>query len=147
MHMRWQVQEARGIRVINDAYNANPLSMAAALQTFKAAPCAGRKWLVLGEMREMGEFSGALHAEIGEAIAGGPWAGFIAVGEKLLPMVEGACARGYPAEAVIRVADADGAVAALQARVKPGDAVLIKASRGVRLERVAQALGAGGEGH
>jgi UDP-N-acetylmuramoyl-tripeptide--D-alanyl-D-alanine ligase len=48
---------------------------------------------------------------------------------------------------VIRVADADGAVAALQARVKPGDAVLIKASRGVRLERVAQALGAGGEGH
>jgi UDP-N-acetylmuramoyl-tripeptide--D-alanyl-D-alanine ligase len=147
MSMRWQVQEAGGILVINDAYNANPLSMAAALQTFRNTPCRGKKWLVLGEMRELGDMAEAAHADIGDAVAGGPWSGLIAVGPLAAAMLERACARGFPKDGSIAVADAAAAAEALKARVRPGDAVLIKASRGVRLERVAQALGAGGEGH
>lgn len=147
MCMRWQAQEAGGILVINDAYNANPLSMAAALQTFTHTPCAGRKWLVLGEMRELGEMAAAAHAEVGEAVAGGSWAGLIAVGPLAAMIAERACACGFSRACVACVPDAEAAVEALRSRLRPGDAVLLKASRGVRLERVAQALGAGGADH
>ncbi len=142
--MRWQVVEANGIRVINDAYNANPLNMAAALQTFREMACPGRKWLVLGEMRELGERGAALHAEVGRTVAeGGVWAGLVAVGGLTAPLVEAARAAGFPADRIVCVPDAAAAVPALRERLKKGDAVLLKASRGVGLERVAQGLGAG----
>jgi UDP-N-acetylmuramoyl-tripeptide--D-alanyl-D-alanine ligase len=145
MRMRWQAREANGILVINDAYNANPLSMAAALQTFRNTPCAGRKWLVLGEMRELGELSESAHAGVGEAVADGPWHGLVVVGEKAAPVADRACALGFPGGAVTRAPDAEAAAVALKSLLRPGDAVLLKASRGVRLETVAKALGAGGE--
>lgn len=141
MRMRWQVHEAGGITIINDAYNANPLSMAAALRTFRSTRCEGRKWLVLGEMRELGDLAESAHDAIGESVADGPWEGLVAVGRLAARMADRACAAGFPADRVERVADAEAAAAAVRPRLRPGDAVLIKASRGVRLERVAEALG------
>lgn len=141
MAMRWQVQTAAGVMVINDAYNANPLSMAAALQTFRSTRCEGRKWLVLGDMRELGDHAEPEHDAVGEAVADGPWAGLVAVGPLSAGLAKKAIAAGFPEKEVVCVEAAESAVAAIRARVKPGDAVLIKASRGVRLERVAAALG------
>lgn len=142
MAMRWHVQSAAGVMVINDAYNANPLSMAAALQTFRSTRCDGRRWLVLGDMRELGDHAESAHAAVGEAVADGPWSGLVAVGPLSAGMAECAVRRGFSKEAVVCVADAEAAAAVIRGWVKPGDAVLIKASRGVRLERVAAALGA-----
>ncbi len=142
MRMRWQVHVAEGVTIVNDAYNANPLSMAAALQTFRSTRCAGRKWLVLGEMRELGDQADSAHAAIGDVVAEGPWAGLLAVGPLAAGIAARACAAGYPGNRVECVPDAEAAAEAIRSRVKAGDAVLIKASRGVRLERVAQALGA-----
>jgi UDP-N-acetylmuramoyl-tripeptide--D-alanyl-D-alanine ligase len=142
MRMRWQVHVAGGIMIVNDAYNANPLSMEAALQTFRTTRCEGRKWLVLGEMRELGSLAADSHDAIGEAVADGPWAGLVAVGPLAARIADRACAGGFPADRVECVPDADAAACAILNRAKAGDAVLIKASRGMRLERVARALGA-----
>jgi UDP-N-acetylmuramoyl-tripeptide--D-alanyl-D-alanine ligase len=141
MRMRWQVHEAGGVTIINDAYNANPLSMAAALRTFRSTRCEGRKWLVLGEMRELGDMAHSAHDAIGETVADGPWEGLVAVGPLAARMAARAGAAGFPADRMECVADAAAAAAAIRSRLRPGDAVLIKASRGIRLERVAEALG------
>ncbi len=142
MSMRWQVHVVSGITIINDAYNANPLSMEAALRTFQSTCCEGRKWLVLGEMRELGGLADSAHEAVGEAVADGPWAGLVAVGPLAARIAAQACAKGFPADRVECVSDAAAASDAIRNRLQVGDAVLIKASRGVRLERVAQALGA-----
>ncbi|MGH8495332.1 MAG: UDP-N-acetylmuramoyl-tripeptide--D-alanyl-D-alanine ligase [Gammaproteobacteria bacterium] len=121
-----------GARVIDDTYNANPLSLAAALELLTGLD--GRPWLVLGDMRELGAESEALHADIGalarrlgveRLYAVGPWS-------------------RYAAQAFGRSADWFSGVDELIARLRPeldaGVNVLVKASRGMRLERVVDAL-------
>jgi len=144
MAMRWQRREVGGVLVINDAYNANPLSMEAALRTFSELSTNGAKWLVLGEMRELGEAGPALHADLGRRVAEGRWAGLVAVGALAAAMADAAGAAGFPADRMARVPDAAAAASVLRRWVRRGDAVLIKASRGLALEQVAEALAASG---
>lgn len=132
--MRWQEIERDGVRYINDAYNANPMSMRAALDAFATVAVEGRRWLVLGAMRELGAAAREYHAELGRALAGGPWAGAILVGEEGRWIREGAVAAGF--DRVRVVDDAPAAARVLKDLIRPGDTVLLKASRGVELERV-----------
>ena len=136
--MRWRYEQVGGVQVINDAYNANPMSMRAALQAFARTPVSGRRWLVLGAMRELGAQARPGHVTLGQEVARGEWAGLLAVGAR---------AAGWPAERVQVCQEPAQAAALLRERTSPGDAVLLKASRGARLERVLEAwrnqIGAG----
>ena len=128
--MRWQEVELNGIQFINDAYNANPLSMRASLSTFSGLPYAGGKWVVIGGMRELGDTAEEEHAALGPFIDGLELDGVIVVGELARPI---ACEN---TESFFHCADADGAAELLNERLKAGDHVLLKASRGEQLERV-----------
>ncbi|NCC52719.1 MAG: UDP-N-acetylmuramoyl-tripeptide--D-alanyl-D-alanine ligase, partial [Spartobacteria bacterium] len=132
--MRWKTCEMQGVTVINDAYNANPLSMQAALQTAADLPAVGAKWLVLGDMLEMGAHAEEAHLVIGRRVADGPWAGLVTVGPLGEVIARGARENGFAREQIFCCETAMDAGQVLQAGTKPGDMVLLKASRSVRLE-------------
>ena len=115
--------------LINDSYNANPISMRAALDHLASLEAGGRRVAVLGEMRELGPDAAAYHREIGEYARERGVELIIGVGEH---------ASEYGPDQ--QVADADTAADALGAALGPGDAVLVKGSRSVGLERVAEKL-------
>jgi len=148
---RWRMevhQRADGVTVINDAYNANPESVRAAIDALAhLAQChlgqGGRGFAVLGHMAELGDSSQASHEDIGEyaARAGDSGlAGLIAVGEEAAPLLAGARrVPSWPGEAVA-VPDGAAALDVLANQLKPGDVVLVKASRAAQLESVATEL-------
>lgn len=130
-----------GVLIIDDAYNANPESVEAALRTVAHLRSADRRVAaVLGEMLELGDASADRHREIGELAAELEFDLVVAVGEAAAPIAQGAAARG--ATAVIEAVNTNDATEAVSAWLMPGDVVLVKASRGARLERVTAALGA-----
>jgi UDP-N-acetylmuramoyl-tripeptide--D-alanyl-D-alanine ligase len=122
-----------GLVVVNDAYNANPESMAAALRAV-AGIAHGRGVAVLGEMRELGDEAPAAHREVGRLAAQLGYRRVVVVGEEARAIAEGA---GAIAE---HVPDVGAAVLTLSASLRGDEVVLVKASRGGRLERVADAL-------
>jgi UDP-N-acetylmuramoyl-tripeptide--D-alanyl-D-alanine ligase len=144
---RWRMEVHRrgdGVTVINDAYNANPESVRAALQALRHLAAGGRGFAILGHMAELGGTSRASHEDIGEFAAQAELAGLIAVGDEAAPIVAGARrVRSWTGEA-LAVPDGQAALDALSNQLKPGDVVLVKASRAARLEGVAAALLAGG---
>jgi len=138
--MRWERIEAEGLTFINDAYNANPVSMTAAIRTFREMEAAGRKWLVLGDMLELGAGGVDAHLAIGRMVAGGTWAGLVTVGTLGARIAEGAMSAGMSAQSVNVCESVEQAVTVLKEMVVKGDALLIKASRGIRLEKVISAM-------
>ena len=142
--MRLQFYEVGGIRVLDDAYNANADSMAAALETLKELPCKGRRVAVLGDMAELGAHSEAAHAEVGRRTAETGVGQLLAVGKMAPVMAQGARDAGLTR--VMEFADVEATVAALKTFLKTGDVVLLKASRATRLERIAEVLRAGENG-
>ena len=140
---RWRMevrQRADGVTVINDAYNANPESVRAALDALHHLARDGRGFAVLGHMAELGDTSQASHEEIGQFAAEAGLAGLIAVGAEAAPILSGARrVPSWPGEA-LAVPDGTAALAVLADRLKPGDVVLVKASRAARLEGVAADL-------
>ncbi len=141
--MRWECRDIGGFTIINDAYNANPVSMQAALGTFREWEGSGRKWLALGDMLELGPGEIEAHRDIGRALADGPWAGLVTVGVLGARMAEGALAAGMPAERVQACETVSEAAEYLKERMVKGDALLIKASRGKRLEDIIPGLSLG----
>jgi UDP-N-acetylmuramoyl-tripeptide--D-alanyl-D-alanine ligase len=136
--MEW-LEAPDGVVVLNDAYNANPASMAAALRALGRVEVGGRRIAVLGEMRELGAHASSAHDTVGRLAAVVGVDVLVAVGEAAGSLAAGARAEDSAVE-VVEVADADAALAAVRARLGPRDAVLVKASRVVGLERVAAAL-------
>jgi UDP-N-acetylmuramoyl-tripeptide--D-alanyl-D-alanine ligase len=135
--MRWEVLERDGVTVVNDAYNANPSSMVAVVRTFMKLPCPGRRILVLGDMLELGAHAEALHREVGRCVAGLAPDAFFAVGPDTRAYVaDEALKSGLPPARVLLFDQSARASAALRSFVRPGDCVLLKASRGMRLERI-----------
>ena len=138
---RWRGEELPlpgGGLLINDAYNANPVSMRAALEHLAETAGGRRRVAILGEMAELGPGAPTFHAELGREVAGHGVDVLLAVGELAQAYVDEAA--GVP---VRRWApDADAAAEAAPELVRPGDCVLVKASRAVGLERVAEALAA-----
>ncbi len=136
--MRLQLWEFSGVRVLDDAYNANADSMLAALQVLQELPCKGRRVAVLGDMAELGAHSEAAHAEVGRRAAELGVGQLFAVGS--MARVTAQAARAAGLNRVIELADVESAVAALKSFLKTGDVVLLKASRATRLERIGAAL-------
>jgi len=139
----WRMQMVyapEGWRVLNDAYNANPASTAAALKTLVTIGRGRRTWAVLGTMAELGEFSTAEHDRIGRLVVRLGVSRLIVIGEHARPLYEAARFEGMTLEEAGLVADTDEAVAMLRASLAPGDVVLVKASRAAGLERVALAI-------
>jgi UDP-N-acetylmuramoyl-tripeptide--D-alanyl-D-alanine ligase len=138
---RWRGEELPlpgGGLLINDAYNANPVSMRAALLHLAAVAGARRRVAILGDMAELGAGGPAYHEEIGREVARHGVEALLGVGELARGYLEGAS--GVP---LTRWApDAEAAAAEATRLVEPGDCVLVKASRAVGLERVADALAA-----
>ena len=133
-----------GVIVVNDAYNANPESVRAALEAVAHMARGRRSFAVLGQMAELGDESRASHEEIGALAAGTGVTGLIVVGKEAEPILDGALARNgagteWRGEA-ISVPDGPAAVAALRGRLADGDVVLVKASHAAGLERVAAQL-------
>jgi UDP-N-acetylmuramoyl-tripeptide--D-alanyl-D-alanine ligase len=132
-----------GVVVVNDAYNASPEAMTAALAALRVMAAGRRAYAVLGRMAELGERSREFHEQVGTVAARSGLAGLIAVGEEAAPMLTGAKAgAGFGGE-LIGVPDGAAALAALAGRLRPGDVVLVKASRAAGLQTVALALAAG----
>ncbi len=129
--------------LVDDTYNASPRSVVAALELLAGLP--GRRGAVLGEMLELGEASGEGHRVVGEAAARTvDW--LVVVGQAAAGIVEGALASGLEPGRVSLVADVDAALDVLPARLRDGDVVLLKASRGIGLERVVDGLVAAADG-
>jgi UDP-N-acetylmuramoyl-tripeptide--D-alanyl-D-alanine ligase len=135
-----RVALARGATVVNDCYNANPLSMRAALDDLAMQETAGRRVAVLGDMLELGPAEREHHAEIGAYAASAGVQLLIAVGPRSAAMLDRFDGESHAA------ADAAEAAALARELVRPGDVVLVKASRGVGLEVVAEALAADDRG-
>lgn len=132
--MRWQRLEAGGVTLINDAYNANPISMRAAIRTFAETAAPGRRWLVLGDMRELGPVEVAEHETVGRWLGTGDWGGLVAVGQLGERLADAAETAGLDPVRVFRCDAAEAVSDILTPRLSPGDAVLFKASRGMHLE-------------
>jgi UDP-N-acetylmuramoyl-tripeptide--D-alanyl-D-alanine ligase len=138
--MRLQLQDVHGIALLNDAYNANPNSMRAALETVSALSLNGRRVAVLGDMRELGKSSERYHREIGQFAAACKLDLLGCVGQQAALIAETAEKSGMPKGAICRFPDARAAANAVPAWLRDGDLVLLKASRSIHLELVAQAI-------
>ena len=139
--MRWEVVRCGGVTVVNDAYNANPDSMTAVLRTFAQLPCEGRRVAVLGDMLELGAHAEALDRAVGRCVAALAPDALFAVGADMIHyLADEAVKAGYPASRVFCFSGVAEASAAVKAFVKPGDCLLLKASRGMRLEKVLNEL-------
>lgn len=131
-------RRAGTLRILDDTYNANPASVLAALGTLQAARDARRLVVVLGDMLELGAFGPDAHRTIGRAAAAAGAAEFIATGPLMRLAVEAARQAGL-AESH-HAPTFEDTVALLLKRLAPGDAVLVKGSRGMGMERVVDAL-------
>ncbi|MFF8605164.1 UDP-N-acetylmuramoyl-tripeptide--D-alanyl-D-alanine ligase [Streptomyces sp. NPDC015346] len=146
---RWRMEVTErpdGVTIVNDAYNANPESMRAALRALAAMGRAaqaqgGRTWAVLGKMAELGDDSLAEHDAVGRLAVRLNVSKLVAVGDREASWLQlGAYNEGSWGEESVHVSDARAAVDLLRRELRPGDVVLVKASRSVGLERVALAL-------
>ncbi|HEY1971341.1 MAG TPA: UDP-N-acetylmuramoyl-tripeptide--D-alanyl-D-alanine ligase [Pseudonocardia sp.] len=144
---RWRMEvteRADGVTVINDAYNANPESMRAGLAALAAIAGAGRRaWAVLGEMGELGAASQAAHLELGRTVAQLEVPRLLAVGSADYQV--GYDSVGIGGESMV-VPDVPAALEILHEQLRPGDVVLVKASRAAGLERIAAGLLTAAEG-
>jgi UDP-N-acetylmuramoyl-tripeptide--D-alanyl-D-alanine ligase len=134
-------QSPRGVRVIDDSYNASPAGVLAALEAAAATPTRGRRILVIGDMLELGRVSEALHAACGRAAAEAGIDEIVAIGAAgAEALAAGARAAGLPADRIHRFADSEAAAAAIATIVAPDDLVVVKGSRGTRTDLVADRL-------
>jgi len=133
---RGEIIEIRGATLLNDSYNSNPEALKSMIHTLAARP-AKRRILVAGEMLELGEHSSALHTSCGRAAAEANLDLVIGVHGKAEHLATAACASGVPS---LFLPDSEAAGLWLVDNLRPGDVVLIKGSRGVRLERAIEIL-------
>lgn len=138
---RQEVINARdGFTVVNDAYNASPDSMRASLATFAALAVNGRRIAVLGDMGELGDFAAACHRGVGQAAAAASLDKLVCVGELAALIAEGAQAAGMDPARIVRAQTVADVLEELDGRLEPGDAVLVKASHFMGLNRVVEGL-------
>lgn len=146
---RWRMEvqtTPAGVTVVNDAYNANPESVRAALKTLRSMQGTGRTWAVLGEMRELGEAALDEHDAIGRLAVRLDISRLVCVGDATKVMHLAASNEGSWGEESMWVADPEAAMSVLDDQLQPGDVVLLKASRAVGLEVIADHLLSQGQG-
>ncbi|MBE6646093.1 MAG: UDP-N-acetylmuramoyl-tripeptide--D-alanyl-D-alanine ligase [Ruminococcaceae bacterium] len=141
--IRQNIYEKNGVTVIADCYNAAPESMRGAIDTLRSLSVDGKRIAVLGDMRELGADSDKMHREMGEYVARQGVDVLLTIGESGALIAEGAILGGMPAKNVFAeksVDNIDSLCSELDGRMKSGDALLFKASRGVELERAIKKL-------
>lgn len=136
---RGELVEIRGATLYDDTYNSNPYALSKALELLVKADCEGRRIAVIGDMLELGRTEKKLHYDAGNMAPSGIDI-MIGVGERARSTIEGATAAGFPRESLFHVADANKAAEVLDELIEPGDLVLLKASRGIGLDRVIDRL-------
>jgi UDP-N-acetylmuramoyl-tripeptide--D-alanyl-D-alanine ligase len=134
---RGQVVRLGRITLIDDAYNASPASVTAALDLLAGLP--GRRVAVLGEMLELGKGAVSGHREVGTAAAA-TCDLLVVVGASASGIAAGARAAGLDPSRILEVRDRDAALDLLRSRLRDGDVVLVKASRGIELDALVDAL-------
>ncbi len=138
---RMDVRRVNGMTLLLDCYNANPSSMLGAVaELARRRSRRGRRVAVLGDMLELGEISDAAHREVGAAVAGAGIDLLCAIGERAEALADQAIANGMDSARVLRTRARDEAAGWLRGNLSRTDTVLFKASRGVRLEEVADAV-------
>ncbi|MFK5925527.1 MAG: UDP-N-acetylmuramoyl-tripeptide--D-alanyl-D-alanine ligase [Desulfuromusa sp.] len=125
--------------LLDDSYNSNPLSAYAAIDVLASLPGQGRRVAVLGDMLELGEKSAKMHEDLGTKAAGVAEL-LIGVGTFSTDLCRGAAAAGMNSAQLVELVDAAAAIEYLQKQQRPGDKILVKGSRGVKLEQLAKAL-------
>lgn len=134
--LRLQKKEIAGVTILDDSYNANADSMSASLEVLANFAADGRKIALLGDMAELGEASKAAHYELGKLAANSGLDQLFLVGTKIEETAWAARENGFEKITVFKTAEE--AALELCEFIRPGDVVLIKASRSMRLERIAQ---------
>ncbi len=129
----------KGVRLVDDSYNSNPIALETALKDLALLP-AGRRVAVLGDMLELGAKEREFHLEAGRTAALSGWDLLVTVGPLAGLMAEGAAAAGMDPARIVSFADSGEAARAVPPLVAAGDLVLVKGSRGVKMERIVESL-------
>lgn len=137
--LRLNLVKVKGIDVINDSYNSNPLSMKLALEALKIYP-ARERWVVSGDMLELGKKSKHFHETLGSLVAQSGARGLIAFGKYSKYTASSAKHFGMPGKNVWHCNDHDEAASILRKTARKGDVILIKGSRGMRMEKIVERL-------
>ncbi len=138
--MRGETLELNGIRIINDAYNANPDSVKAGLEAFESLAHTGRRVLVLGDMLELGDEAVKYHEKLGESLKNFTFDLAVLVGPLSGAVIDGAVRAGIDKEKLVGFADSSAAASEALNLLKHGDLVYIKGSRGIGLEKIIDVL-------
>lgn len=142
MPMRMEVRVLSGVTYLVDTYNASPDSTTAALKTLETGPATGRRMAVLGEMKELGDFTEGGHRLVGKVVGVSSLDRVLFVGAPMKFAMEEALAAGFPSSRVSFVEAVDlGVVGEFLGSAEEGDAVLIKGSRALGLEKALEGLG------
>jgi UDP-N-acetylmuramoyl-tripeptide--D-alanyl-D-alanine ligase len=134
--MRLNVNQFGSMMVINDAYNANPASMRAALDVLRSTQVSGRRVAILGDMRELGGRAPELHREIGRLVASSDVDVLVGVGEHADQICDSARQGGLKPGALYAAANVEELAGRLDVILEPRDTILMKGSRAVRLEKL-----------
>ncbi len=138
--MRLEMMKIGQYCVLNDAYNANPASMATALDVLQRYPSKGRKVFFCGQMNELGDQAEKYHRELGRRIGRHSIDVLVAVGSYSSQLVEEAIKSGLPAKNTMAFGTAAEAGEAVKQIVLPGDLILVKGSRSIRMEQIIEKL-------
>lgn len=138
--MRLNIVDYGNVKVINDAYNAAPSSVIAALSVLRDVAGSRRSIAVLGDMLELGEYSGEAHRNVGERVAHEKIDYLVAVGELARDYASGAVEAGMDKNRVIYIPDSESAVKSLKQLIEPHDVVLFKGSRGMHLDKLMERI-------
>jgi UDP-N-acetylmuramoyl-tripeptide--D-alanyl-D-alanine ligase len=137
-NMRMEFKKANGFKIVSDCYNANPSSTKMALQTIGNMKATGKRIAILGDMLELGKDSANLHSQIGAAVPENGFDLLLTVGKDARNYVKGA--RSHGMKAVFHFDSVDEIIEFLQGTVAEGDVLLVKGSRGMKMERIVDAL-------
>jgi UDP-N-acetylmuramoyl-tripeptide--D-alanyl-D-alanine ligase len=141
--MRMQLETWRNIGIINDAYNANPASMEAALRTLSEIECRGERTAILGDMFELGRQSRRQHLQLGKEVARSGIDHLYLLGAQAKHVKQGAIRGGMASERIVIGKDHSDIASLLRSHVKKGDWLLFKGSRGMKMEMILSKLKSG----
>lgn len=133
------IQLGHGLQLIDDSYNSNPKALEAALKGLASLP-AKRRVAVLGDMLELGPAEADFHRQAGRQVAADGWDLLLAVGPLARHIAEGAVAAGLPRARVLTFTTSDEAARSISTLIEDGDLILVKGSRGIKMERVVERL-------
>jgi UDP-N-acetylmuramoyl-tripeptide--D-alanyl-D-alanine ligase len=132
---------SRDITLVDDTYNANPSSLRAAMDMVRELAANTRRVIVgLGEMLELGDETVTAHLEAGHMVAELGTSYFLAMGEHARHMIEGAVSKGFPSDKAVEINRHEDMVRKIENVIRPGDIILLKGSRKMQLEKVAESL-------